>query len=151
MPFPTAFLVMEARTRGFWPFQPDRDMKFQKAQTVAGLEISPSSSGGSGGTERLNHLSGGSGSGGAEDSDGGGGGAWSSTGAAFDGNDTIRLSNPFENPKELEKLVAGYRKLPNWKAAIIEGTSWAGTAEENIALYNNEILPELGFDQWYVI
>jgi hypothetical protein len=35
------------------------------------------------------------------------------------------------NDKVIADILAASRKMPSWKACQIEGTSWAGTAEEN--------------------
>lgn len=131
MPFPIAFLFIEARTRGYWPDQPDRHLHVQRAKTPYALSLPPPSI--------IDETM-------AANASTVGRGAWSSAGASYDGKGTIHLSDPFANPKELEELMAGYRRLPTWKAAIVEGTSWAGTAEENIALYRREILAELESD-----
>ena len=39
----------------------------------------------------------------------------------------------------IEELLAVTRVLPSWKACQVEGTSWAGTAQENIERYVSEI------------
>jgi hypothetical protein len=36
---------------------------------------------------------------------------------------------------ELEAVLHFTCQQPNWKAAVIEGESWEGTAEENIVKY----------------
>jgi hypothetical protein len=45
---------------------------------------------------------------------------------------TLKMTNPFANPAELEALKRSFAEHPNWKAAVIEGESWEGTTEENI-------------------
>ena len=42
-------------------------------------------------------------------------------------------SNPFTNPASLKALKKSFAKQPNWKAAVMEGTSWEGNADENAA------------------
>jgi len=42
-------------------------------------------------------------------------------------------TNPFANPAELRDLKRSFAQQPNWKAALVEGESWEGSAEENIA------------------
>jgi hypothetical protein len=42
-------------------------------------------------------------------------------------------SNPFTNPASLEALKRSFAKQPNWKAAVMEGTTWEGNADENAA------------------
>ena len=41
--------------------------------------------------------------------------------------------NPFTNPLALKGLKESFAKQPNWKAAVIEGTTWEGNADENAA------------------
>jgi hypothetical protein len=48
---------------------------------------------------------------------------------------TITFKNPMTNPAELEAVMYSARQQPNWKAAMMEGESWEGTAEENIEKY----------------
>ena len=42
-------------------------------------------------------------------------------------------SNPFTNPASLEALKKSFAEQPNWKAAVREGTTWEGNADENAA------------------
>ena len=42
-------------------------------------------------------------------------------------------TNPFANPADLEALKQSFTQQPNWKAAVVEGETWEGSAEENIA------------------
>jgi hypothetical protein len=42
-------------------------------------------------------------------------------------------TNPFTNPVSLQALKQSFAKQPNWKAAIKEGTTWEGNADENAA------------------
>ncbi len=42
-------------------------------------------------------------------------------------------SNPFTNPASLKALKKSFAKQPNWKAAVMEGTTWEGNADENAA------------------
>jgi hypothetical protein len=53
---------------------------------------------------------------------------------------TMTLSNPFSNLIELEALKHSFAEQPNWKAAVVEGESWEGTAEENIAKYLGNVV-----------
>lgn len=132
MPFPVAFLWMEARTRGFWPRKADRDLNLERAETFYTMSMPDK------GTNENGTISGAS---------------WSSAGITYDGNGILRLSNPFAaSANEWNALKAEYKKLPTWKAAIIEGSSWDGTAEENIALYRRDVLQESELDSepWYV-
>jgi len=45
---------------------------------------------------------------------------------------TLTMTNPFANPAALEALKHSFAEQPNWKAAVVEGESWEGTAEANI-------------------
>ena len=54
---------------------------------------------------------------------------------------TIMFVNPMTNPSELEAVMRSARQQPNWKAAVIEGESWEGTAEENVAKYRQIMSP----------
>ena len=42
-------------------------------------------------------------------------------------------TNPFANPDALQALKDSFAKQPNWKAAVMEGTTWKGSADENAA------------------
>ena len=42
-------------------------------------------------------------------------------------------TNPFTNPAALQTLKESFAKQPNWKAAVMEGTTWEGNADENAA------------------
>ncbi|KAF5383701.1 hypothetical protein D9615_003603 [Tricholomella constricta] len=46
---------------------------------------------------------------------------------------TVTFKNPMTNTSELEGIMRHAHQQPSWKAAVIEGESWEGTAEENIA------------------
>ncbi len=45
-------------------------------------------------------------------------------------------SNPFTNPASLKALKQSFVKQPNWKAAVMEGTTWEGNADENAAKWH---------------
>ena len=53
----------------------------------------------------------------------------------------ITFTNPMTNPSELQAVIRSARQQPNWKAAVIEGESWEGTAEENIMKYQRVMPP----------
>ena len=42
-------------------------------------------------------------------------------------------TNPFTNPVSLQALKESFAQQLNWKAAIKEGTTWEGNADENAA------------------
>jgi hypothetical protein len=57
---------------------------------------------------------------------------------------TITFRDPITNPSELEAIMRSARQQPSWKAAVIEGESWEGTAEENTAKYLQLLPPADG-------
>ena len=42
-------------------------------------------------------------------------------------------TNPFTDPAALQALKEFFAEQPNWKAAVREGTTWEGSADENAA------------------
>ena len=46
---------------------------------------------------------------------------------------TFTPTNLFANPAELRAMKHSFSQQPNWKAAVVEGETWEGSAEENIA------------------
>jgi len=53
----------------------------------------------------------------------------------------MTFTNPFANPSELEAIMRSSRQQPNWRAAVMEGESWEGTAEENVKKYQRIMNP----------
>jgi hypothetical protein len=53
---------------------------------------------------------------------------------ASSGQRTVAL-----NADVIADILAATRAVPSWKARQIEGTSWTGTAEENIKKYVSSI------------
>ena len=51
----------------------------------------------------------------------------------------IMFTNPFADLPKLDNLVDSFRDAPNWKASVIEGGGWDGTAEENTARYLSSV------------
>jgi hypothetical protein len=51
------------------------------------------------------------------------------------------LTNPFANVAELDTLKRSFAQQPNWKAAVVEGESWDGTAQENISKWKGLVGP----------
>jgi len=127
-PFPALFIIHEMRVRGFYPFQP-------VAPTVPDDILWQD---------------------------------WISSGQVFD-NASISFKHdappPNDNDRSAEEqppvhpmttapssqrtlalnadviadILAATRVMPSWKACEIEGTSWIGTAEENIQKYISSI------------
>ena len=42
-------------------------------------------------------------------------------------------TDPFTNPASLKALKQSFAEQPNWKATVMENTTWEGTADENAA------------------
>lgn len=57
-----------------------------------------------------------------------------STGASTDGYRPLELNNDF-----IADILAATHAMPSWKACVMEGTSWDGTAEENVQRYISSI------------
>src|ERR1700733_8013654 len=49
------------------------------------------------------------------------------------------------NADVISEILAATRAMPSWKACEVEGTSWAGAAEENIQKYDTSIGTEEEF------
>ena len=43
----------------------------------------------------------------------------------------ITLTNPFADPAALQASKDSFAEQPTWKAAVIEGNTWDGNADEN--------------------
>jgi len=43
------------------------------------------------------------------------------------------------NDEVIAEILAASRTLPSWKSCVVEGTSWSGTAEENIEKYRGKV------------
>lgn len=54
---------------------------------------------------------------------------------------TIVFKNLMTNPSELEGIMRSAHQQPSRRAAVIEGESWDGTTEENIAKYLRVLPP----------
>jgi hypothetical protein len=53
--------------------------------------------------------------------------------------DTTRMTFTLD-PQSIDKILFATRNSESWKECVREGTSWAGTAEENIAKYKENIV-----------
>jgi hypothetical protein len=49
----------------------------------------------------------------------------------------ILISAILFDPDLLESMRRQWQRLPNWKAATVEGLAWEGTAEENARKYTD--------------
>lgn len=59
-------------------------------------------------------------------------------------------TNPFTQPATLAALKDSFAKQPTWKAAVKEGTTWEGNADENVAkarshLMHSWVVPPFSF------
>jgi len=45
---------------------------------------------------------------------------------------TVTPTNLFANPEKLSAMKRSFSQQPNWKAAVVEGETWEGTAEDNV-------------------
>ncbi|KAF5382142.1 hypothetical protein D9615_004426 [Tricholomella constricta] len=51
----------------------------------------------------------------------------------------MTFTNPFANSVELDTLKRSFAVQPNWKASVMEGESWEGSAVDNIAKYRRHV------------
>ena len=137
LPFHGAFLIHEGRVRAHWPLSRDRAI----SSPIPWLPwINPGGNGpGGGGGGGDGHSQGRGSSGDSSPSVDIGGHHLRSTvrsravpGSSVSGKVFIP-TNPFTNPATLKALKDSFAKQPTWKAAIREGTSWEGNADENAA------------------
>ncbi|KAH9002951.1 hypothetical protein EDB86DRAFT_2894147 [Lactarius hatsudake] len=124
-PFPSLFIIHEIRVRGFHPFQPistevPDGNPFQDWIIAGGVFDNsfkrdlPDSAGNSSVTTlpQFPHVA-------------------TNTGP---GVHTLEL-----NANIINEILAATRAMPSWKACQVEGTSWDGTANENIEKYISSI------------
>jgi len=137
LPFHGSFLIQEMRVRGRWPFRADRPISlpidWQKWVSAVDDDDDdhnneqhgnpdPAERGGNDVPDsgfnhrRLN-----------EDT------SISASAATRQEPQTFTPTNPFANPAELHAMKHSFSQQPNWKAAVVEGETWEGTAEDNIA------------------
>ncbi|KAF8967452.1 hypothetical protein BDZ97DRAFT_1656381 [Flammula alnicola] len=129
-PFPNIFLVHEMRVRGCWPFLTDRDIsqdpEFPNWRGPLASNVEDSTTRTSIIPAFVAMTAGTSGSG-VEGRDPSG------PAAEQTGNSgTIRLTL---DDSTIQEIVTASRELPSWKACELEGTSWEGTADENVTKY----------------
>jgi hypothetical protein len=160
VPFHGAFLIREMRVRGRWPRRRDRPISLSSLRSSISETTNPDRhTDGTTGLDRHGD------SGGHNEAPSGGGvsscgndtnlstatssGLFSSLDASNTGQqrlssseipsaqDMIILSDPFKDPAHLETLKRSFALQPNWKAAMLEGQRFDGTADENIQRYKN--------------
>jgi hypothetical protein len=134
LPFYGAFLFHEMRVRGYWPHRADRAIPLP-ITWVDWLDDDDGDDGngrGRGGRGGRGGHGGRGGRGGSNKESGSerllrspGAPGSSASGKMF------IPKNPFANPSTLKGLKESFEKQPNWKAAVIEGTTWEGNADEN--------------------
>jgi hypothetical protein len=140
LPFHGAFLFHEMRVRGFWPLRGDRaiDLPIERVDWL----VEGDGDDNDGDNDDGDNDDGDDG----EDDDGGDGnngdggrGGRGGRGRGGNGHNqslsgkVFIPTNPFTNPVSLKALKKSFAKQPNWKAAIKEGTTWEGNADENAA------------------
>ncbi|KAI0278251.1 hypothetical protein BC826DRAFT_1084967 [Russula brevipes] len=127
-PFPSLFIIHEMRVRGFYPFQPVvptvpddmpwqdwilSDQVFDNASDSFKRDRPP---------PNRNHRS---------------------AQAQLPSHPTTTASSTQHtlalNADVIDEILAATRAMPSWKACQVEGTSWTGTAEENIQKYVSSI------------
>jgi hypothetical protein len=140
-PFRSIFLIHEARVRGYHPFMGDRslptpinDQDWVHAHAIPSLSSNQSPAGqlGEGGPSHLPPQAGGS----ITQQDGT---QLRYSVGQVEGPGWIMFTNPFADLPKLDNLVDSFRDAPNWKASVIEGGGWDGTAEENTARYLSSV------------
>ncbi|KAF8331363.1 uncharacterized protein EI90DRAFT_2920180, partial [Cantharellus anzutake] len=131
LPFHGAFLFHEMRVRGRWPLRGDRAIPLPISWVHWINDHGDRGVSGGGHDGR-----GGRGRRGPSNNEAGGGRLLRSHGpvpgsSAF--GKVFIPTNPFANPSELQALKESFAKQPNWRAAVMEGTTWEGSADENAA------------------
>jgi len=127
LPFHGAFLFHEMRVRGYWPLREDRAVPLP-IPWVDWLGDDGRGGRGRGGSNGHNH--------GPGKNETGSGRLLRSHGPVPGSSASGKVfipTNPFANPTELEALKKSFAEQPNWRAAVKEGTTWEGTADENAA------------------
>ncbi|KAK2461027.1 hypothetical protein APHAL10511_006968 [Amanita phalloides] len=158
LPFHGAFLFHEMRVRGYWPLREDRAVPLPIAW-VDWIEDDDGDNGDGGrrgrgrGRGHGRGRSRGHGRGrGRGRGHGRGGGNNHNHGPSMNETGSGRLlrshgpvpgssasvkvfipTNPFADPTTLQALKESFAEQPNWKAAVMEGATWEGSADENAA------------------
>ena len=127
-PFPATFLIHEQRVRGYWPFAqpiPIQSIPVPKQNWIISNAQDVSTGGenttGAGPSSVLMKKEG---SGDSEQM------------ICDQPSDTVIFKLDAET---IEKILFATRNSESWKACVREGTSWEGTAEENIAKYKDNV------------
>ena len=150
-PFALVFLIHEMRVRGRWPFLVDRLISdqpewpdwvspFVNAEGV--LEDGPTGTAPSTLSGALPSVNQAPPVGGASSTVPGRPPSDNSVAREKSISGKIRFAAP--DSDTWDQILKVTRTLPSWKACIVEGKSWKGTAEENIAKYKR--VTEIGDD-----
>jgi len=117
-PFPAALLIHEQRVRGFHPFsqEPDDVPATIELQdwTTKDHNVTPPT-----GNNNMNAVV----------------SANVAPGNSSGGPAPATRPLPPLDEHTIESILTATRQMPSWKACELEGTSWDGTAEENIEKY----------------
>ncbi|KIJ38994.1 hypothetical protein M422DRAFT_258146 [Sphaerobolus stellatus SS14] len=128
-PFPALFLIHEQRVRGFWPWTPPvhipvsilpQDWILSSAQGLSSGGGNVVSNAGSSYAAAVNSSS---------------GQPAPATGQPTPGRTTITVLDS----DSIREILSATRNSESWKACVQEGTSWEGTADENIAKYKENV------------
>ena len=132
-PFPSLFIIHEMRVRAFHPFQPDapaisHDLSWQDWISSDGFFDDISGSFNHAAPPENGNDNKGSPASAQTQVPTTGGGGRSAVGLALELNLDV-----------IAEILSATRAMPSWKACQMEGTSWTGTAEENIQKYVSSI------------
>jgi hypothetical protein len=157
VPFHGAFLIHEMRVRGRWPRRPDRTIFLSSPTAIdprpfinpnSGRDSSFDPPDSSGRDHPAGCLGGHSGNNGDQTAV-----AHNSTSSSHHSSYTIQPylsspqdassqhmlfpSDPFKDTALLETLKRSFAQQPNWKASMLEGQRFDGTADENVQKYKD--------------
>jgi hypothetical protein len=132
VPFPSLFIIHEMRVRGYHPFQPvspsiSHDVPWQDWVTSDGVFDETSGS-----FKRAPPPHNGN------DDNGGSAQTQLPTTSAGDTGSSAELRLEL-NSDVIAEILSATRAMPSWKACQMEGSSWTGTAQENIEQYVSSI------------
>jgi hypothetical protein len=130
-PFPSLFIIHEMRVRGFHPFEPtspaiSHDLSWQDWISSDGVFDETSGS-----FKRARPP-------GHGNDDNGSSAQSQLPMTSAGGGSPVGLTLEL-NSDVIAEILSVTRSMPSWKACQVEGTSWTGTAEENIEKYVSSI------------
>ncbi|KAF8513092.1 hypothetical protein BU17DRAFT_53478 [Hysterangium stoloniferum] len=120
-PFPSIFLIHEQRVRGFWPFvcEPNDILPMPESQGWLKADEVVSDPEREGGMSNSSMNL-----------------ACKNMGSALGGEERPGMTSLDLDANAIQEILLATYRSPSWKACMQEGTSWEGTAEENVAKYN---------------